>query len=172
MASAVTKTTERRVDLYGVAVPESVAVGVNAAIEAKTVEVSEGYTPEAGPNKGQYQKYDVSINAGTLKDLGITPDKDETGKELGVSEPFTALEAKDFSGALALCGGSESDVWDNFNRAFNQSRRQAVRNGILAKLEGPQKKINKVVENLVAMGIPREIAEAKAVEMAELAKTL
>jgi hypothetical protein len=161
------KVTEKNVDFYGTSVPESVARNCESLIGSSIV-ASETYVPTSGANKGETLKYEVELSVSTLKDKGFTPDKDADGKDLPATEPFTNLEAKDYAGALALVGGKEEDVWDLFNRSFNMGRRQVVRNRMLAKLEGPQKAINKAVEAFVAMGIPREIAEAKVAELQSL----
>ena len=162
------KVTEKTVDFYGTSVPASVAQACESGIGSGSIVASETYVPTSGSNKGDTLHYEVELSVSTLKDKGFTPEKDAEGNDLPVTEPFTNLEAKDYAGALALVGGSESDVWDLFNRSFNMSRRQVVRQRMLAKLEGPQKAINKVVEGLVAMGIPRDVAEAKAAEFASL----
>jgi hypothetical protein len=164
MASAVTKTKEKKVDFYGVRVPESTKIACDALIGSAIVAETQ-YTIESGPNKDKVEQYTVEIKRDQLDEL--LGEGNEPASELGTINdkgsllvPFTNLEAKDYSGALALVGGVESDVWKMFNRSFNMARRQVVRLNIVERLEGPQKAINSAVQAFINMGFSQEEAEA------------
>lgn len=114
--------------------------------------------------KGEYEKYTVEVPFKTLVKDGIRKEDDEDQSDL--VEDFTEEVAVNLSGALALCGGDESEVWDMFNQAHNQGRRQLVRQSMINKARGPQRHINQIVKRLVALGFSEEDAQEQAAALA------
>ena len=132
-------TEIKKVDFFGLKVPEDSVQSLKDAIASKDIEVKEGHTPTSGDDKGKYVPYTVTISSDIVSKYrdDATP----------VSHPFTELNALTMVGA-ELLSGSKKEVLQHFNDDFNNYRRQQLRQKMVFELEGPERAIKQMAKQL------------------------
>lgn len=76
-----------------------------------------------------------------------------------VSKDYIRLQATNLNGALAMIGGTESDVWEKFNVGYDMGIRSTLGQQIVRESEGPEKYLGQAAKYFSKMfNIPVELA--------------